>query len=199
MPLRLTEQAHRFIEPAIRRGAIALDATTGTGADTAFLALGVGAHGMVRAFDVQCDALRRARQRLEAAGLADRVVWHRACHATLARYTGTDRFCAAMFNLGWLPGSTSDVVTHPETTRQALTAAARHLEPGGRLSVLVYRGHAGGPEEHAAVEQWVRNAAHGLLRREWAEAPGGRRPGPVFFGLERPPEEWWAGRRPRQA
>lgn len=185
MAERLTSVAHEFIAPVLRDACIALDATVGTGADTAFLAAGVGPAGRVHAFDIQNEALCRARPRLAAAGLADRVHWHLADHAHLSDHVGPDRFAAAMFNLGWLPGGDATIVTRVPTTVAALAAAAARLETGGRLSVVAYRGHAGGPAEQRAVEDWIADAAHGLELIAAVDATGGHGRGPVFRGLAR--------------
>ena len=186
MSTRLTETAHRFLEPVLTPGCVALDATLGAGADTAFLAARVGPTGRVHAFDIQQAALARAQQRLVEADLADRVVWHVACHSRLCDHVGADRFAAAAFNLGWLPGGSRDIVTRPDTTVAALAATAARLAPGGRLSVLAYRAHAGGSDEAAAVARWVERAEHGLEQCACITSGSEARPGPVFHGLTRP-------------
>jgi len=183
---RLTARARDFIAPAVRPGAVALDATAGTGADTAFLATAVGPRGRVLACDIQPAAIERARARLAAQGLTDRVQWLITCHARLSDHTDGIRFTAAMFNLGWLPGGDHGIVTRPATTTAALAAAAARLGPGGRLSIVVYRGHAGGPAEAAAVSAWLAAGAGGLSI-EARIGGGGRNATPILYGLERPP------------
>lgn len=158
----ITARAHAWIAPALAPGAVAVDATTGNGHDTEFLAAGVGPAGIVHAFDVQASALDRARERLQRAGLVERVCWHHAGHESLREVTGEAAVTAVMFNLGWLPGGSREVITQPQTTLSALEQAATLLAADGRLSIVAYRGHAGGAEEHAAVDRWVRGGVHGL-------------------------------------
>ena len=74
------------------------------------------------------------------------------------------------FNLGFLPqrggGSAAPeprLTTQPATTVAALAAAAAALRPGGVISVMIYTGHAGGPEEAAAVDAY----ATALPAAEW--------------------------------
>ena len=57
------------------------------------------------------------------------------------------------FNLGYLPGRSSDkaIMTRRESTVAACTAALRVLRPGGVLTVVGYTGHEGGWEEVEAV------------------------------------------------
>lgn len=187
MAERLTQSAQRWIAPALREGATALDATAGTGADTRFLAAGVGATGRVHAWDCQRVALERAHRRLATAGLAYRVTWHLGCHSELERRLATVRIAAAMFNLGWLPRGPEGIITRPATTLAALERVAARLSPGGRLTILAYRGHAGGPEEQAAVAHWVANGAHGLTSAAPLAAGGDHvRPGPVLYRLQQP-------------
>ena len=62
---------------------------------------------------------------------------------------------AAVFNLGYLPGGGENtLVTSPDSTVSALEQAAERLKPGGIITVSLYTGHAGGPEEAFAVEGW---------------------------------------------
>jgi hypothetical protein len=56
-----------------------------------------------------------------------------------------------MFNLGYLPGGNHSLVTRADTTVRAISAARLLLREGGVMTVLCYRGHAGGMEEYAAV------------------------------------------------
>lgn len=158
----VTALAHQWIVPALAGGALACDATAGNGVDTLFLARAVGAGGRVHAFDIQARAIECARGRLRAAGLAGRVRWHRQCHGHVDRRLEPGSLAAAMFNLGWLPGGDRSIITRPASTVAALEACAPLLRPGGRVSVVCYRGHPGGAEEDAAVEQWVAAGAGGL-------------------------------------
>jgi 16S rRNA C1402 N4-methylase RsmH len=152
----ITRLAHEWIAPAVVTGALAVDATAGTGHDTLFLAAAAGDSGRVHAFDIQADAIARSRERVAAAGLADRVTWHTTCHSLAPERIGGEAVNAVMFNLGWLPGGNRAIVTRPATTRWALDALAPRLCPGGRLSVIAYRGHEGGTEEERAVQDWFR-------------------------------------------
>ncbi len=161
----LLEAAHRAVEAALERAArplLAVDATAGNGHDTLFLARRVGENGLVLACDVQRAALEATRARLETAGLAGRARLALEGHEHLARLLAVlvpDRsapdalpgVAAAMFNLGFLPGSDKRVVTRPDTTLAALDGLLPHITPGGVISLHLYTGHDGGAEEAAAV------------------------------------------------
>jgi hypothetical protein len=185
----VTRAAHEWIAPALTPGGVAVDATAGNGLDTVFLARTLGPRGRVHAFDVQCRALLRAARRSAGAeGLAE-VRWHRANHARMCRHLRGARAVAVMFNLGWLPRGDRARITRPESTLAALDAAAACLAPGGRLSVVAYRGHPGGAEEDAAVSRWMRTAPHGLLvEPPWPGDPPPQAPvlyrasAPAYYG-----------------
>ena len=67
-----------------------------------------------------------------------------------------DGITAAVFNLGFLPNQNDHaVITHPDTTVQALQETLKLLKPGGMITIAVYDGHPGGPEERDAVVGFV--------------------------------------------
>lgn len=144
-----------------------VDATCGNGHDTLFLAQTLensGRSGHVLALDIQAAALEHARKRLEEAGLGDRVDFVLKGHQYLAGLLSPEeKVAAAMFNLGYLPGSDKQVVTRAESTLAALEALAGVMAKGGIISVHVYTGHSGGEEEGRLVEAWF----NGLSQNDW--------------------------------
>ena len=150
----LTGTARQRIAQRLRPGQLAIDATMGNGHDTVFLAGLVGAEGRVFGFDIQQQALANTRQRLLDAGLESRASLFQGGHEhmDLLLPSGVqDQVSAIMFNLGYLPGSDKHVVTRPETTLRAVDVATRLLGPRGIMTIVAYRGHAGGREEANAV------------------------------------------------
>ncbi len=159
--------ANSLISQALQPGDLAVDATAGNGNDTLHLARLVGAQGLVHAFDVQADALDSSRRRLEQEGLEARVVFHQTGHEHMQSCipaTQHGAVKAVMFNLGYLPGSDKQVITHPETTLPALRSALELLAPGGGISVLCYTGHPGGADEAEQVERWCRTLDFAVFR-----------------------------------
>lgn len=144
----------------------ALDCTAGNGHDTLFLAQNVGPAGLVLSFDMQAEAIAATRARLDQAGLLQRVRLVQSGHETLeSMLPETEQDCvdAAMFNLGFLPGSDQTLVTRPENTLAALRALLPRIRPGGLYSVHCYAGHAGGAEETREVSLWFQT----LPWRSW--------------------------------
>lgn len=160
--LTLTTTAQQAVAEVLGTGMRAVDATVGNGHDTAFLARAVSPGGRVIGLDVQAVAIDATTRRLQAAGLREVVDLRLIGHQHLARVIPPDwpgTVAAVMFNLGYLPGSDKRVITRPDSTLLALTAATEVLGPSGLLSVLVYPGHSGGDAEAAAVEQWASSLA----------------------------------------
>lgn len=177
--VRLTGIAHREVGAVVRPGDLAIDATAGNGHDTLFLAGRIGPTGRVFALDIQAEALEHTRRRLAAAGLASQVTLihlghERLCTAVPQAVRG--RIAAVMFNLGYLPGSDKRCMTGVDTTLAALDQAAACLRPGGILSVIAYRGHAGGRAETVAVQQWIRHHPELATRLQEIRPPGDSAP-----------------------
>lgn len=165
----LGDLAKEIVRAALERAAatsfphyllLAVDGTCGNGRDTLFLAqtllrLRPEGKALVLTFDVQTDALVTARKRLNAHCPTAEVRFVAAGHETLVDHLPPDAaFFAAMYNLGFLPGSDKLVVTRPETTLCSLRFALEHLHPGGVCAVHAYGGHLGGEEELCAVEHF---------------------------------------------
>jgi 16S rRNA C1402 N4-methylase RsmH len=146
--------AHHLQKSVINLGAVVVDATAGKGHDTELLARLVGETGLVYAFDIQQQALDLTHQRLKSAGLEKQVTFCHAGHEHMLEYIKSP-IQAVMFNLGYLPGGSHDIITRSHTTVQALQAAIQLLAVGGLITVVVYPGHMGGKEEQQAVECFV--------------------------------------------
>lgn len=153
-PFRATQLAHDWIGHRLQSGDTAIDATAGSGLDTAFLAERVGSSGCVYAFDVQPEALAATRTLLGERGLLSRVHLIEAGHEHLERFlpaSAAGSVRAVMFNLGYLPGGDKTRITRPATTLAALKSSLRLLAPGGLLTIVCYSAHEGGEAEAAAV------------------------------------------------
>ena len=152
----LRQLSMMHIQSLLQAGDIALDCTVGNGHDTLFLADLVGPSGRVEGFDVQEEALQNASRLL---GARPNVRLHLAGHEKLDQVLNNalqGRIRAAMFNLGYLPGSDKEIVTSPQTTLACLRSLQTWLAPGGGVSVHIYMGHSGGKSEGEAVLAFAR-------------------------------------------
>ncbi|MBT8778922.1 class I SAM-dependent methyltransferase [Akkermansia muciniphila] len=156
--------AHGWISSVVHPGDTVADATAGNGHDTVFLARLAGPAGHVHAFDVQEEAIRSTRERLEEAGLlTPSVHLHLASHDRLAELV-SGPVKAIVFNLGYLPGGDKKTVTRTDSTLAALEQAAALIAPNGLLSVMCYPGHEGGDAEAEAVEAFLSRLPHHTWR-----------------------------------
>jgi len=154
--------AHTLLKDALAPGDIAIDCTMGNGNDTLFLAKLVGEGGHVFAFDIQEAAIENTRKLLEQSGaLAAGVTLIKACHASLQEHIPADSLkkCrAAIFNLGYLPGSDKQICTVAHTTIAAIEALLAALDPGGLIVLVVYPGHAQGKLETSELLDYCKAA-----------------------------------------
>lgn len=152
---RITEVAHQMLAGRIEPGDKVLDATAGNGHDTLFLAEKVGETGKVYACDIQEEAIQHTRERLHAHGMEQRVELHLMSHADVPEEWGP--LAAAVFNLGYLPGSDETVITRGETTLIAVKKILSLLSNGGMLLLVFYVGHEGGKKEAEELEVFIGN------------------------------------------
>lgn len=187
--LPLTQQAQAAIREVLQVGDIAIDATTGNGYDTLFLANLVGPRGTVYALDIQQAALDSTAIRLDAANQTNVNLIH-ADHADLEQVIPREahhKIAAVMFNLGYLPGGDKQVLTHSDSTCRALRQAADLIKPGGVITILAYTGHDGGLAEAHAVETILAEFDPLQFERTTIESQPGRTLGPRLFLVTKRP------------
>ncbi len=186
----LTERAHQLIREVANSGDSAIDATTGNGHDTLFLARLVGPQGKVFAADIQNQALQSAQLHLKHEENTAPVEWVLAGHETMAqwlprKYRGHIK--AIMFNLGYLPGGDKTIITRSDTTLSALEQSCQVLAPGGRITMIAYTGHPGGTEEARQIRHWLETLNPNQYH--WhCETPNHRRHPPQLFVVDKKPE-----------
>ena len=64
----------------------------------------------------------------------------------------TQPVSAAIFNLGYLPGSDQAITTHGETTWKAVTDLLSLLKKNGIIILVIYHGHLEGKIERNHLE-----------------------------------------------
>ncbi len=156
-PTSLVKLAHRLLAEKIKPGAAVIDATVGNGYDTLFLLDLAKPNGKVYGFDIQANALRLTKDKLQHSPDAACVELIHASHADMAGHIPAPlhgNIAAVMFNLGYLPGGDKHIITQADSTLAALGQAIALMAPGGLLTILAYPGHAGGDHETAKVNHW---------------------------------------------
>ncbi|WP_084822051.1 tRNA (mnm(5)s(2)U34)-methyltransferase [Paraclostridium benzoelyticum] len=151
---KVTDLNKVLLEDVINEGDIVIDATMGNGYDTKYLAEKVGENGLVYSFDVQEEAIKSTKKRLEKAELIDRVKLILDGHQNMDMYVDKEVSCV-IFNLGYLPRAKHQVITKPDTTLEAIKKSLKLLKPHGVVSIAIYTGHEGGMEEFDEVFKYV--------------------------------------------
>lgn len=153
---KVTEVNKVFIDKIVNPGDTVIDATMGNGYDTLYLAKLVGNAGKVYAFDVQEEALKSTKKKVERDNLQCYVELILDGHENMDKYVKEEVSCV-LFNLGYLPRAKHNIITKPETTLQALEKSLNLLKPNGVISVAIYTGHEGGMDEKNEVCQYLNN------------------------------------------
>ncbi|MGN0299702.1 MAG: class I SAM-dependent methyltransferase, partial [Lachnospiraceae bacterium] len=83
---QITAWCQQFWHQHIKEGDICIDATAGTGQDTAYLAQLCGERGKVLAFDIQEQALQMTEERLNLLNLKNRVQLILDSHEHMEQY-----------------------------------------------------------------------------------------------------------------
>jgi len=152
---RVLTFAQALMKEHIQKGDTVIDGTCGNGSDTAFLASLVGSEGKVYGFDIQEQAIENTEKKLLEKNLLDRVACIQDGHENIAKWI-KEPVNAAMFNLGYLPGSDKKITTQANTTIKAITDLLSLLSPGGIVTIIVYTGHDQG-SEGMRIEEYVQS------------------------------------------
>lgn len=152
---QITQYCHNFMKDYIHEGDVCIDATTGNGNDTEFLCRLVGEKGHVYGFDIQEEAIRSTKERLEKAGLGSTVTLYQTGHQHMKEYV-KEEAAAIMFNFGYLPGGDHQVSTRAETSIQAVQQGLELLKTGGVMNLCIYSGKDTGYEEKDALLSYLK-------------------------------------------
>lgn len=153
---KITEVNKIFLEKIVQKGDTVIDATMGNGYDTVYLGYLVGEAGKVYAFDVQEEAIKSTKKKVERDNMTDRVELILDGHQNIDKYV-TEEVSCVVFNLGYLPRAKHVVITKPDTTLEAIKKSLTLLKPNGIISIAAYIGHEGGLEEKDFICEYLNN------------------------------------------
>lgn len=153
---KITEVNKIFLDKIVQKGDVVIDATMGNGYDTIYLGNLVGENGKVYAFDVQEEAIKSTKKKVERDNMTDRVELILDGHQNLDKYVKEEVSCV-VFNLGYLPRAKHVVITKPDTTLEAIKKSLKLLKPNGIISIAAYIGHEGGLEEKNYICEYLNN------------------------------------------
>jgi len=152
--MSLTQLAQKIISEQFDSIEYGVDATCGNGFDTLFLAGLCSEGGMIFSFDIQEEALDKAEKLLADNNITQSVMLVNSGHENMERLI-KPKVDVVMFNLGFLPGSSSKICTKPDTTLRALNSASKTVREGGMITVLCYPGTDEGRIETEEVKGWI--------------------------------------------
>ena len=154
MRITMTDWIHRVLDEYIKEGDCCIDATMGKGGDTYYLCSKTGESGKVYAFDVQADALRQTREKLDKHKMNAELILDG--HEHMKEYVKEMAVSCIMFNLGYLPGGDHHLATKTNTTIQAVEAGLGMLKTGGIMSICIYSGGDSGFEEPINIDDYAK-------------------------------------------
>lgn len=132
-----------------------LDLTCGNGNDSLFLSNLAGKSGCLIAFDIQEYAIERTKKLLKEKGKYKNYKIIKEGHEFVGKYL-TDRIDAAVFNLGYLPQYSKEIVTQPTTTIKSLNSLLPYLKDQGRIYITAYVTHDKG-YEISKIHEFLKN------------------------------------------
>lgn len=141
---------HNKLKEIVTTDDYVIDGTCGNGYDTLFLAR---LARKVYAFDIQELAIENTKERMKRNRIHN-VKFILDSHANVEKYVA-EEIKAAVFNLGYLPGSDEKVVTDGESTLTAVKKIQEKLVVGGLICFVVYTGKFGGEEESNDLLNYV--------------------------------------------
>lgn len=151
---RILPYSKTLLQKVVKRHDVVIDATAGNGHDTLYLAQLVGANGHVYSFDVQKEALLKTKEKLAMHDIHHVSLIHDG-HQHVKQYVSKNHaghISAAIFNLGYLPGSDHSITTQGETTFTAINEMLDLLAVNGVIILVVYHGHEQGKHEKSFLQ-----------------------------------------------
>lgn len=161
-----------FLAQYLHPGETAVDATCGNGHDTMALAK-LGA-GTIYAFDIQREAIQHTKDALIAQDLySDHIHLILDGHENMAHYV-REKVQVVIFNLGYLPSASKEIITRTQTTLKAVSQALSLLKKDGLLCITMYSGHPGGQEEKEALLSFAQSLDTSLYHTAYINMPNQR-------------------------
>ncbi|MCH5251693.1 MAG: class I SAM-dependent methyltransferase [Lachnospiraceae bacterium] len=153
---QITDICHYLMEQQVKAGDICIDATAGNGNDTEYLCQLAGQEGKVYAFDIQEEALRHTKERLDKKGWQAELILD--SHDRMADYVKEcGKISCIVFNFGYLPGGSHDLATRPESSVRAIEEGLKLLKKDGALCLCIYSGKDSGFAEREAILSRLKN------------------------------------------
>ncbi|WP_348663022.1 class I SAM-dependent methyltransferase [Chlamydia vaughanii] len=143
--------SHEIFQEFLTPGDTAIDATCGNGKDCLILAQLLQGKGRLVAYDVQQEALEKAKQlcsesltQEEFSIIEFKKISHEHINESGAKLIH--------YNLGYLPNGDKSITTLEKTTLISIQKALTLVAPHGAITVVCYPGHEEGAHEMSSIE-----------------------------------------------
>lgn len=150
-----TNFIHSIIKPHLFAGAVCADMTAGRGRDSLFMLKNTEPDGIVYAFDIQKEAVRLTSELLKKHGISQcRYKVLKRCHSETASILPSPPDII-IYNLGYLPGGDKTKTTLAPTTIKSIKQSCGIVNPGGIISIAIYKGHPEGMTECENIKKFA--------------------------------------------
>jgi benzoyl-CoA reductase/2-hydroxyglutaryl-CoA dehydratase subunit BcrC/BadD/HgdB len=144
----IVDYYHFLIEDFLSRlgkDFVALDLTCGNGNDTLYLCNSMKGIGFIYAFDIQKEAVNNTKSLLASKCNYSNYMIINDSHENIALHV-SKKIDLAVYNLGYMPKSISNISTIPDTTISSLKKVLKQLKVKGYVFIAAYPGHDEGFE-----------------------------------------------------
>lgn len=147
----IVQYYHFLISEFLTEDSIAVDCTCGNGNDSLYLCNAMKGKGFLYAFDIQETAVKKTKELLKKSCEYNNYKVIPDSHVNVDRYI-PEKVQLAIYNLGYLPESKSDISTNLLTTIPAMEIMLEKLKVKGYIIIAAYTGHDKGLERNALYD-----------------------------------------------
>ena len=153
--LSILNRARQKMQENLKEKDLVIDATTGNGKDSLFL-LEIIKQGYLFGFDIQKKAIENTNNLLKQKYKNYKLfnIGHENMKETLKEYK--NRISLIIFNLGYLPKSTSTIMTNYKTTIKAIKDGLELLNNKGHIIITIYPGTKTGNQESIKIKEFLK-------------------------------------------
>lgn len=180
---RMTEIAHDFLKPVLKKGAVCIDATLGQGSDTRFFLEYPVAR--VFAFDIQQDLIKKAKETIDDPRLILCPISHEYLDQVNDLSRNRQNVSAILFNFGYDPAKKEGIMTESESSLTAVIKAVSMLRLKGRMALVFYPHEEGKIEKERITEELLKAAKEDILGCEMMEVSRPDHDSPSLLLLEK--------------
>jgi len=147
----ILNKVRSILELNLKEKDIVVDATVGNGNDTLFLA-NIVKKGLVIGFDIQNEAITRTNELLTKNNIKNYKLYNTGHENLEVINEYKKKISCFIYNLGYLPKSTSKIMTNSKSTITSIKKSLNFLNDKGFILITVYP-HPEGKKEASAIKR----------------------------------------------